>query len=230
MESVTGNPYLHVVARRPGIDRSPLVHVYIEGDGVPWYMGIYPSRDPTPENALALRLATRDDHDVIYIGRPCYFGRRGDANCDSSLWTSGRYGPDVVDSMAAVIRAATRGGVLATLIADRLAETRAVLTVAANLDIDAWTEYHGYEPLSGSINPAVEARRTQGVDYLQLTGGKDRNVPEPVSRAYRERHPETRTWSYPEFDHDCCWEAEWPSIVSRFYTFLAAREQDQLID
>ena len=41
------------------------------------------------------------------------------------------------------------GGVLAVLIAERLDNVAGVITVGANLDTDAWTEHHGYLPLTG---------------------------------------------------------------------------------
>ena len=50
------------------------------------------------------------------------------------------------------------GGTLAMLLAPRFDQTTDVVTVAANLDIDAWTDRHGYSRLSGSLNPARQPR------------------------------------------------------------------------
>ena len=44
------------------------------------------------------------------------------------------------------------GGTLATLLVEHFPQTRAVVTIAGNLDVKAWTEYHNYEPLFLSIN------------------------------------------------------------------------------
>ena len=46
------------------------------------------------------------------------------------------------------------GGVLAMLLAEQFPATQAVVTVAGNLDTDAWAIEHGYSPLRGSLNPA----------------------------------------------------------------------------
>ena len=43
------------------------------------------------------------------------------------------------------------------LLAERLEMTQAVVTIAANLDTDAWTELHGFSALEGSLNPAASA-------------------------------------------------------------------------
>ena len=69
---VEGNGFSHLVIQRSGSPPGSRLHVYIEGDGIPWH-GNFPSADPTPHNTLALRLASLDPNDIAYVGRPCYF-------------------------------------------------------------------------------------------------------------------------------------------------------------
>jgi pimeloyl-ACP methyl ester carboxylesterase len=105
------------------------------------------------------------------------------------------------------------GGALAMLVAERVANVSAVVTIAGNLDTEAWTRLHAYSPLSGSLNPARRAPLPSRIAQLHLTGGKDKNVPvaliEPVVR--RQPHAELRV--YDDADHGCCWAREWPRVL-----------------
>lgn len=224
---MTGAGYEHMVVRtrRSGGDR---LHVYIEGDGVPWTNGRVPSPDPTPRRPLALALMSRDDAPAAYVGRPCYFGAGPRGACGPDTWTFGRYGADVVASMAAVIEEIARaagdpeiivigysgGGVLARLVAPELPRVVAVVTVAANLDTAAWTEYHGYLPLAGSVNPAGEPPLPARVRHIQLVGTDDTVVPPSVTGRYAAAGQPLEVWTY-DVDHRCCWLARWPAILER---------------
>jgi pimeloyl-ACP methyl ester carboxylesterase len=69
------------------------------------------------------------------------------------------------------------GGTLAVLLAARLPETVAVVTIAANLDTDAWAAYGGHQDLSGSLSPASCPPLSQQIQQRHYAGGKDRVVP-----------------------------------------------------
>ena len=230
IRQVQGRNFRHMVLTRASQVDNPATHIYIEGDGIPWDMGRIPARDPTPRNALALELAAQDPNDVIYVGRPCYFGHARDRGCSTAVWTSARYGPDVVDSMTEVVEnmlsghpnrplvliGHSGGGVLARLMADQLSQITSVLTVAANLDIDAWTSHHRYEPLTESVNPANFTYKRSNLFHIQLLGTVDEVVPLTVTQSYLSQHPETLVWTYDGFDHACCWRDEWRNILTRF--------------
>ena len=51
-----------------------------------------------------------------------------------------------------------------------------VITVGANLDTDAWTQHHGYLPLTGSLNPAASTAKHPWPE-AHLYGGRDTIVP-----------------------------------------------------
>jgi hypothetical protein len=235
-----GTRFHHEVFTRPAAKRaapepnatvaSAVLYVFIEGDGSPWVdAGRRVARDPTPHRPLALELAVATPYAVLYLGRPCYFEPRLEATCTPDLWTSGRYAADVVDSLVAAVRryAAANGnprliligysggGVLAVLMAAQLPATRAVVTVAANLDVDAWARWHGYLPLSASRNPAAEPPLTDSIRQWHLVGGKDDNVPEALNRRYFDVLRPDQIWHYPGFDHACCWTEQWASILAR---------------
>jgi len=213
---------------QPATDREEL-HVYIEGDGTPWIRGTGIAADPTPKKPLTLRLMKRDRAFSAHVGRPCYFGVQ-DAACTPAMWTSRRYSPEVVTSMRAVIRKLldehgakklvlighSGGGTLAVLLAPRFEETIGVITIGANLDVAAWTAFHGYTPLADSLNPVELAPLPPRIRQLHLAGGRDRNVPPKLAEKAAERLG-SRLAVTSRFDHDCCWERRWPEILRYFH-------------
>jgi pimeloyl-ACP methyl ester carboxylesterase len=88
-----------------------------------------------------------------------------------------------------------------------------VITIAANLDTDAWTEHHGYSPLSGSLNPARQPPLDESIRQLHLIGDQDARVPLASLTAYLARNPKATLRILPGFDHHCCWEEHWPDII-----------------
>jgi hypothetical protein len=202
--------------------------VFIEGDGSPWTGdGTAPMRDPTPRRPLALELATRTPRSILFLGRPCYFMVHSDAACTPRIWTSDRYSQSVVESMAAalnrfaadhdyrhtVLVGYSGGGSLAMLMAPHIASITAVVTIAANLDVAAWTRWHDYLPLSGSLDPATQAPLAASIRQLHLVGGRDANVPESINdRFFSTLRPE-QLLRFPGFDHVCCWVEQWADIL-----------------
>jgi hypothetical protein len=222
-EMAGGDGFQHVVYWKSG-RMSRTLHVYIDGDGTPWLAGS-PANDPTPRTPLVLDLMALDPHPSIYLGRPCYHGLAQTPPCSSPLWTWERYSEAVVTSMGVVLRRIldkgefdrviwfgySGGGTLAILLAPRFPETAGIVTVAANLDIDAWADLHGYPRLDGSLNPARQPPLPARVYQRHYVGGEDRVVPkEIVARA--AIGPDTlRIIS--SFDHTCCWEEIWPAVL-----------------
>ncbi len=206
--------------------------VFLEGDGQPWVGGVVPAEDPTTRDPLALKLLMRTPGMTAYIGRPCYQSERT-ARCTSELWTQGRYSLGVVEAMRAAIKQTadtlpaseivlvgySGGGVLAVLLAERLEHVAGVVTIAANLDIDAWTTHHRYLPLRQSLNPA---RSEQSHDWpeIHLVGSRDEVVPPALSAAYFERFPRAQQWTMEQHGHVCCWMDEWDSLWPRILSVI----------
>jgi hypothetical protein len=234
-ELVQGDAYKHVAFVDTSPQGSPL-YVFIEGDGLPWRrQGSEVSTNPTPHRALALALAIRTPGRRMYLGRPCYFSAINDRACNPRVWTSERFSPAVVASMAAVVNrhcadgcrggvvliGYSGGGVLAVLMAAQVPSTLAVITIAADLDTDAWTRVHGYSPLSGSLNPAALPALPSGIREWHLVGDRDSVVPPDLNRRYFDRIDAQAVWHFAEFDHVCCWEERWPGIFSRIQSSVA---------
>jgi len=208
-------------------DDSATLRVYVEHDGTPWARVDRVSDDPTPRTPFALELMAQDSGPRLLLGRPCHFEPRPDPPCDPQVWTHGRYSPEVVASMVAALRrflaehpyphvvliGYSGGGTLAWLMAARIPETSAVVTIAANLDTDAWARIHDYTPLAGSLNPALAPPLAPAVDQRHYVGGSDTNVAPAVARSFARRHPEARVIEIPGFDHLCCWIERWPALL-----------------
>lgn len=231
-----GTQFTHLVLQNDVAAERGRLHVYIEGDGIPWHFGRIPSSDPTPKNPVALKLMLQDDAARAYVGRPCHFATAANAGCESSVWTSGRYSREVVDSMAAVIKSLdlsqarreivifgySGGGVLARLLADEVDGVVAIVTIAANLDTNAWTESHGYLPLTRSINPAGVEPLPPNIRHLQLIGDQDKVVVPAITQSYRAAGQDVSIWLFRGFDHRCCWQDEWTSILESIETAIAS--------
>jgi len=205
--------------------RGEVLHVYLEGDGLPWASFDQISADPTPRHPLMLELMRQDRSPALYLGRPCYNGHAQDPGCSPWLWTHGRYGAEVVESMAAalagfllenprgglVFLGHSGGGALALLLAQRFPETLAVLTLAGNTDIDVWADLHHYSRLRGSLNPANFAGGAfPEIHYL---GENDATIPPALFRPLLGKRRTARIVTVAGFDHVCCWDALWPKIL-----------------
>ncbi|MCB1875846.1 MAG: alpha/beta hydrolase [Chromatiales bacterium] len=211
--------------RPPG----PALHVYLEGDGSPWIAGTRIADDPTARRPTALELLARDPEAGILVGRPCYHGHARDQGCEGRLWTGARYGSQVLDSLAAAIEAErtkrgirqlwligfSGGGALAYLLAQRVSGVERLVTLGANLDVDAWTSLHGYLPLAASLNPANSQPLSARIRQFHYLGEADRNVPPRLFPDRIRQTPEVVVRRLEGFDHGCCWVDVWPDLLYR---------------
>jgi dienelactone hydrolase len=208
--------------------------VYIESDGRAWIDRTTRSRDPTPVDAMVLRLAAADPApSVAYLGRPCQFLDEARlARCSDRYWTSARFAEEVVASAdAAVTRLKTQagatrvrlvgysgGGTLAMLLAARRDDISDVVTVVAPLDHAAWTRALSVSPLAGSLNPASFLPRLAAVRQTHFVGGDDKVVPRNLADAFVRRLPAgspARVIAVNEFSHTCCWDERWPRLLEQ---------------
>lgn len=211
--------------------KTEILNVYIEGDGLAWVNSSTPSFDPTPANPLALKLALLDTNASAYLARPCQFtGAEQQLGCAKKYWTSHRFAPEViaasnegVDQLKLRFSANqvrligySGGGAVAALVAARRNDVVQLVTVAGNLDHAAWTRQHRMSSLSGSLNPAEAWERLQDIPQRHYVGGKDTVIDESVVNAYVARYPMNKKpiiITIATFDHHCCWESFWPTIV-----------------
>lgn len=223
-EVVTGSRFQHVAYSNTG-HSSKTLHIYLDGDGTPWIAG-RPSDDPTPVNPMVLNLMALDTAPAVYVGRPCYHGVTAIGACSSRFWLKDRYSEEVVDSLSAVVKQLlgrggyekvawfghSGGGALAALLAARFPQTASVVTIAANLDLDAWADYTGHIDLSGSLNPTSLPPLPRSVRQRHYAGGKDKVVP-PALMAKAVAHLGSGLIVFDDYDHVCCWEQMWPTVL-----------------
>lgn len=222
---IDGQFYKHVVYESALHSASRRLHVYVEGDGVAWRYRYLISEDPTPRNPLMLRLMGLDRSSALYLGRPCYFGRAQSDACKPDVWTYSRFSKQVVLSMVRVVQQRARGfdsvvlfghsggGALAMLIAEHVTNVEAVVTVAGNLNVDAWVKHHRYSPLRGSLNPATRPKLPVHIRQLHLLGGQDKVVPPGLVADWLDGQANVEQWLVESFDHGCCWDQKWPDVL-----------------
>ena len=169
-----------------------------------------------------------EDAPSLYLGRPCYNGTYADEGCTDDLWTSARYSETVVSSMAAAIVKVRKasgasnirlfghsgGGTLALLIAERIPEVTHVVTLAGNLDPDAWVKHHQYAALFGSLNPAKRGPLRDSVEQWHFIGRNDSVIPPALVKPFIQRQSNVFATEIGVFSHGCCWQRIWPSVLS----------------
>lgn len=235
--TLKGRPFDHVSWVR-GLAR-PLdeLHVYLEHDGLPWIAGVVVSADPTPLRPVMMRLMLLDRQPVLYLGRPCYFGLHAKPPCRPEVWTDSRYSHEVVESLRAALNGViarhpgvrvvlfghSGGATLAALLASRVPEVVALVTIAGNLDTTRWTAIHGYSELTGSLDPAAEPALDRRIVQRHYVGLSDRNTPPELARRFSARQSQSSVIEVPGFDHDCCWHSLWPTILAQLRESLAPR-------
>jgi dienelactone hydrolase len=232
-EVVRGTQFEHVLywssGPQPLLPIPATVHVYVGGDGTPWKTLTSTASDPTPRRPIGLAMMRQDGQPSLYLGRPCYHGLATSPGCSPIWWTHRRFSEEVVASMTAALSNKLRqlgepnlvligysgGAALARLIAERIPKTSAIITIAGNLDVEAWTGLHGYSPLAGSLNPAQRAPLPMTIAQLHLWGERDDNCPPDLARRYLAQEPQAMVRLYPDFDHGCCWVERWPSLLAK---------------
>jgi len=216
----------------PSLRQATTLTVYIEGDGLAWLSASRPSRDPTPLNPLALKLALRDPSGTaVYLARPCQFVSEEDRrSCQRKYWTGQRFAPEVIASSASAVEQLKQrfgaqhvvlvgysgGGAVASLVAAQRRDVEQLITVAGNLDHKTWTQEHRLSPLKGSLNPADAWEQLQTLKQTHFVGGQDTVIGPSITRAYAAHFPASTPLTIKTigaFDHHCCWVEQWPDLL-----------------
>ena len=209
---------------------SDLLTVYIEGDGYAWRTREWPSVDPSPLDPVALRLAAQHGPSAVaWLSRPCQYVDAPASACPSTYWTSGRYGVatttlihQALDELKRqhhakrlVLVGYSGGGTVAASVAAHRTDVDRLVTVAANLDLDQWTQHHGLPSFPPEHNPANLNSLLGKLPQVHLVGLLDKVVPPSTVRAYAAHMDASSTIQIIEVaqaDHTCCWADLWPEL------------------
>jgi len=204
------------------------LHIYLDGDGTPWLNRYRRAKDPTSRKKMILTLMNIDQAPAILLGRPCYYGQHTSLNCHPRYWTSHRYAPKIVQSMQQALSiwltqhpqvqnitfiGYSGGGALAVLLAAHFKQIRQVVTVAANLDISQWTKQHTYTPLTGSLNPIMQAKLPANIKQVHIAGALDKNMPVAIIKNYAATKGPAEVIIFDNQTH-CCWDKHWLAILA----------------
>ena len=176
------------------------ITVFIEGDGLAWSTKRRISANPTPNNPVALKLAVADrSGNIVYLARPCqYIDINTEPNCQPEYWTSKRASKAVVQSLSNALDQIKQkyktykirlvgysgGATIAAILAAQREDVLDLRTIAGNLDIETFANYHKVTPLYGSINPVDYAEELIAVPQLHFYSLKDSVIVPDIIESY----------------------------------------------
>jgi hypothetical protein len=206
--------------------------IYIEGDGMAWINRHTLSKDPTPRNPLALKLANLDPSlNVAYMGRPCqYVEKFNRRNCKGTYWSKMRFSKEVIEStnqgidqLKKLARANSinlvgysGGGAVAILVAARRDDVVGIRTVAGNLDHVAFTKHHRVTHLTGSLNPLDVAKKVKNISQYHFVGSRDKIIPDSIVSGFiraEGRGACVKKKTVSGMKHADDWDEAWPRLM-----------------
>jgi dienelactone hydrolase len=213
--------------------KAEILTVYIEGDGFAWKNSHRASSDPTPHNPVALNLALKHPKGAAaYLARPCQYHIDLDNTplCTQSYWTNKRYSKEVVDASEQaltqlkesvnakqlILIGYSGGATIAALLAAQRNDVIQLITVAGNLNHQAWTTLHNLSPLTGSLNPADYRDKLQTIPQIHFVGKDDKNIPPKLTQDFIAGYDSAELSNVivvPKQSHGCCWQGIWQSLI-----------------
>ena len=204
-------------------DSNAYIRAYIEGDGHAFNAFGRPSSDPTPKDTLVRRMAFGDPHpNVIYLARPCQFNTKVPA-CTKEVWTTARFSQAVIDAEVDALKelagnretvligfsgGAQVAGLMSVL--DKDLKVRKLVTVAGNLDHEAWCRQHKMSMLDGSLSLADFREEYISIPQAHFVGENDAVVNPFLTREFIKDPGRIR--EVKGASHAKGWDAAFPAI------------------
>ena len=200
------------------------VKIYIEGDGHAFKANGRISTNPTPHDTLVRQLAFGDAHDnVVYMARPCQFVQ--DAKCAPKYWSTARFSEEAIQAQYETIKdiagnqpltlvgfsgGAQTAGLMAVKYADL--NIAKLVTIAGNLDVQAWTSYHQLPPLTLSDDLHNHRAQYAILPQIHYVGTDDNNIlPQFTENFAADTH---HIIYIKNADHNTGWESAFKQIRS----------------
>lgn len=204
--------------------------VYLEGDGYAWAQRYRLSKDPTPYNPVAARLAALDrSPNVLWLARPCQyvFKAKRIKNCNPVYWSSARFSEETVLATQQVIQQVTRGkgvhlvgfsgGAAMAVLASRDGQLNvaSLRTLAGNLDHVVLNRHHGVSPLTASLNPVDYGTALSTVPQIHYISPNDKVIVPAVTASWMKTVQRrcARVQSVATDSHSKGWNEYWSSLV-----------------
>lgn len=204
------------------------VNIYIEGDG-----GTNPKWDSTPDNPVALHLASRDNAgNLAWIGRPCQFQEvPDDEKCDPKFWSTRRFSPEVLAAYNEIIDYMKRrydltqinligydgGANIAAALAAERSDVASLRTVAGELNPDIVPEKEKTKTDADNIRAISIAPRLATLPQHHFIGAGDEIAPPAVYHSFRQAMGDTDCVHYTlvqDADHEKGWVEKWPTLLN----------------
>ena len=196
-------------------DQTQPVRIYIEGDGYAFNAHGRASSNPTPKGRNFRKLAFGDPHDnVVYLARPCQFV--SDARCDRVYWSTGRFSTEVIAAMSEAIETIVSkrkvtlvgysgGAQVAGLCAvtDKNLDVQKIITLAGNLDHQAWCRHHNLPLLSDSMDLTKYWSKFSKINQIHFLCGNDEVIPPSIT--YTRLGNDLRVVLLPDATHADGW-------------------------
>jgi hypothetical protein len=213
-------------------ERFQPANIYIEGDGDPTYLNRDVTIDSTPENPVALHLASRDNADNLgYISRPCMYKEVPDKDkCDSKFYSTRRYSPEVIAAYNAALDNMKNlydisefnligydgaANIVAALAAERK-DVASIRTVAGNLNTDVVYAKTGQVLDADNVTAFKLAPQLSTVPQHHYIGIGDEVTPPSVYHSFRQEMGPSNCVHYTvvqDADHERGWVEKWPELL-----------------
>lgn len=216
-------------------ERNAPANLYIGGEGTALRTDFGGTLDPTPENPVALHLATRDNaENLIYLARPCQFSDMidEDASCGREYWNDKIFSPEVMQAYEyALDNIKARyditgfnligydgGAAIAAMLAAKRDDVLSLRTVAGSLDHKLQASYLDLQPYTRSLNAVDFASETANMPQHHFIGGEDAKVPPAILHSYLQAVGATSCVQYTlvqEAEHERGWVENWPELLRK---------------
>ncbi len=213
-------------------ERSAPANIYIEGDGYALSFLKDVSNSPTPSNALALNLASRDHaENLVYLSRPCQFRETPDEEASGSkFWSTRRFSPEVIAAYnTALDEIKLRyditefnligydgGANIAAAVAASRKDVASLRTVAGTLN-PALVYDDKHEPLDpDTVKAQAIAPQLSSIPQHHFIGAGDAKVTPAAYHSFRQAMGPSECVHYTlvqDADHDAGWVDKWPDLL-----------------